>query len=141
MSTMSMHQAAARVEQQFGAPIVTQLPGTGAQNFSTIPSNGDVNPYGVAFVPTGFKGGGMLAPGDLLVSNFNNGTSNFQGTGVTISLFTPGSTTPTTFFQGSGLGLTTGLDVLKSGFVVVGNMPSTDGSAFTAGTGSVIDRE
>jgi hypothetical protein len=137
MSTAPMHPMAARVEKQFGAPIVTQLPGTGAQDLSTIPSNGDVNPYGVAFVPTGFKGGGMLAPGDLLVSNFNNST-NLQGTGVTISLFTPGSTTPTTFYQGTGLGLTTGLDVLKSGFVVVGNLPSTDGSAFTARTGSVI---
>jgi hypothetical protein len=120
------------------APIVTQLPGTGAQNFSTIPTNGDVNPYGVAFVPTGFKGGGMLAPGDLLVSNFNNGTTNFQGTGVTISLFTPGSTTPQTFFQGTGVGLTTALDVLKSGFVIVGNLPSTDGSANTAKFGSIL---
>src|SRR6516162_5819433 len=39
---------------------------------STIPSNGDVNPYGVAFVPQDFPAGGALNPGDLLVSNFNN---------------------------------------------------------------------
>ena len=140
LSTLSAARPAASTPL---APIVTQLPGTGAQNFSTIPSNGDTNPYGVAFVPTGFKGGGLLAPGDMLVSNFNNATLNAQGTtpqgtGVTIDLVTPGSTTPTTFFQGSGLGLTTGLAVLKSGFVVVGNLPSTDGTAFTAATGSIL---
>ena len=39
---------------------------------STVPSNGDVNPYGVAFVPADFPAGGLLNPGDLLVSNFNN---------------------------------------------------------------------
>jgi hypothetical protein len=137
LSSLPMTVATAHVEKSQSAPIVTQLPGTGAQNFSTVPSNGDVNPYGVAFVPTGFKGGGMLAPGDLLVSNFNN-SANLQGTGVTISLFTPGSTTPQTFFQGTGLGLSTGLDVLKSGFVVVGNLPSTDGTAFTGRTGSIL---
>jgi hypothetical protein len=53
------------------------------QPVSTIPSNGDVNPYGVAFVPEGFPTGGTLNPGDLLVSNFNNST-NTQGTGTTI---------------------------------------------------------
>jgi hypothetical protein len=137
LSSLQMTPRAGHVEKATLAPIVTQLPGMGALNVSTIPSNGDVNPYGVAFVPTGFKGGGSLAPGDLLVSNFNS-SANLQGTGVTISLFTPGSTTPKTFFQGSGLGLTTGLDVLKSGFVVVGNLPSTDGTAFTAATGSVL---
>ncbi len=30
---------------------------------STIPTNGDVNPYGVAFVPNGFPAGGLLNPG------------------------------------------------------------------------------
>ena len=138
LSMLPTTAAAAHVAESQLAPIVTQLPGNGPQNFSTIPSNGDVNPYGVAFVPTGFKGGGSLAPGDMLVSNFNNGTSNFQGTGVTISLFAPGSTTPQTFFQGNGLGLTTGLAVLKSGFVVVGNLPSTDGTSDTGATGSIL---
>ena len=137
LSMLPMTATGAPVPKAQAAPIVTQLPGTGAQNFSTVPSNGDVNPYGVAFVPTGFKGGGMLAPGDLLVSNFNS-SANLQGTGVTISLFAPGSTTPQTFFQGKGLGLTTGLDVLKSGFVVVGNLPSTDGTAFTSAPGSIL---
>ena len=51
---------------------------------STVPPNGDLNPYGVAFVPQDFqRGNGPLQPGDILVSNFNN-SSNLQGTGTTI---------------------------------------------------------
>ena len=42
---------------------------------STVPANGDQNPYGVAFVPPGFPAGGPLNPGDILVSNFNNAGS------------------------------------------------------------------
>ena len=53
------------------------------QTVSTIPSNGDVNPHGVAFVPENFPAGGKLNPGDLLVSNFND-NANIQGTGTTI---------------------------------------------------------
>jgi len=35
---------------------------------STVPPNGDLNPYGVAFVPEGFqRGNGPLQPGDILV--------------------------------------------------------------------------
>src|SRR5579863_9182613 len=55
---------------------------------STIPPNGDLNPYGVAFVPRGFVAGGSLLPGDVLVSNFNS-SSNTQGTGTTIVKVTP----------------------------------------------------
>src|SRR5215475_2457722 len=50
---------------------------------STVPGNGDVNPYGVAFVPHSFGTKGLLHTGDILVSNFNN-SSNLQGTGTTI---------------------------------------------------------
>src|SRR5690242_17137469 len=36
------------------------------QIISTVPSNGDLNPYGVAFVPKNFSsGGGPLRPGDI----------------------------------------------------------------------------
>ena len=45
---------------------------------STVPGNGDVNPYGVAVVPTTI---GALHQGDVLVSNFNN-QANLQGTGT-----------------------------------------------------------
>ena len=56
----------------------------------TIPANGDLNPYGVVFVPKDFPSGGKIAPGDVLVSNFNN-LNNLQGTGVTIIKLTPSS--------------------------------------------------
>jgi hypothetical protein len=108
---------------------------------STIPTNGDVNPYGVAFVPQNFPAGGLLKPGDLLVSNFNN-KLNLQGTGTTIVKVTPNGQT-SLFFQGAGpLGLSTGLAVLKKGFVLVANCPTTGGAAPMAEQGSllVIDR-
>lgn len=111
---------------------------------STIPANGDLNPYGVAIVPSGFPSNAAIVAGDVLVSNFNN-ASNLQGTGTTIIKFTPdGPLAPavpagqvgnaTTFFQGKpfaglpGLGLTLALGVLKRGFVLVGAVPTTDGS-------------
>jgi hypothetical protein len=104
---------------------------------STIPANGDENPYGVAFVPKGFPSGGPLSAGDILVSNFN-ASSNLQGTGTTIDQITP-SGALSVFFQGaSGLGLTTALGVMRSGFVVVGNMPTSDGSSATVQPGSLI---
>lgn len=109
---------------------------------STVPDSGDQNPYGVAFVPPGFPGGGTLSAGDILVSNFNN-EANLQGTGTSIVDVPAGGGTPTVFFQGTApLGLTTALVVLKEGFVVVGNLPASDGSCATAQAGSllVIDR-
>jgi hypothetical protein len=103
---------------------------------STVPPNGDLNPYGVAFVPSDFQSGGPLKPGDILVSNFN-ASSNLQGTGTTI-VDVRGSAV-TTFFQGTPpLGLTTALAVLKSGYVVVGNFPSPDGSCNDASAGSLL---
>ena len=54
------------------APIVPNLPNGAFQTVTTVPANGDLNPYGVAFVPPGFPSGGTLSPGDILVSNFNN---------------------------------------------------------------------
>jgi hypothetical protein len=101
---------------------------------STIPGNGDLNPYGVAFVPQGFPEGAAIAAGDILVSNFNNSTppTGTQGTGTTIIKLTPnGAVAPpgqaTTFFQGTSLGLTTALGVLRRGFVIVGNVPTVGG--------------
>ncbi len=119
----------------------------------TIPSNGDLNPYGVAFVLTDFPAGGKIAPGDVLVANFNN-SNNLQGTGVTIIKFTPSAGvvaplispgqngTATTFFTSKVTGLSTALGVLRKGFVIVGNLPSTDGTFKTHGQGSlqIIDR-
>jgi len=110
---------------------------------STVPSNGDLNPYGVAFVPQGFPNGGALQPGDILVSNFNN-SENLQGTGTTI-MRVAASGAVSTFFAGpphpggtSGLGLSTALAVLRNGFVIVGNVPSTDGTFATVTPGSLL---
>jgi len=104
---------------------------------STVPTNGDVNPYGVAFVPHGFPAGGLLNPGDLLVSNFNN-NQNLQGTGTTIVKVAPNGQT-SLFFQGTApLGLSTGLAVLKNGFVLVANCPTTGGATPMAQPGSLL---
>jgi hypothetical protein len=105
---------------------------------STVPANGDVNPYGVAFVPKNFEtGSGPLKHGDILVSNFNN-SANLQGTGTTI-VRVPAGGSPALFFQGkAGLGLSTALGTLQYGFVVVGNAPTTDGSSATAKPGSLL---
>jgi hypothetical protein len=115
-------------------------------NSSTIPANGDLNPYGVAFVPSGFPGGGTIHAGDVLASNFNS-SANIQGTGTTIVQFTPtGAIAPPgtaiTFFTSTQPGLSTALGVLRGGFVVVGNVPTTDGTVATIGQGAlqVIDR-
>jgi hypothetical protein len=115
-------------------------------NSSTMPANGDVNPYGVAFVPNHFPDGGVIHGGDVLVSNFNNG-DNLQGTGTSIVQLNPrGALAPpgiaVTFFASSLGGLSTALGVLRNGFVIVGNVPTTDGTIATIGQGAlqVIDR-
>ncbi|WP_232438423.1 hypothetical protein [Burkholderia ubonensis] len=92
---------------------------------STVPTNGDLNPYGIAFVPPGVPAWSTLKPGDVVVSNFNN-SANLQGTGTTIVKLSPDNS-PTVFFQGQNLGLTTALAVLRNGFVLVGNVATTDG--------------
>jgi hypothetical protein len=109
---------------------------------STIPANGDLNPYGVAFVPPNFPKGGIIAPGDILVSNFNNSTppAGIQGTGTAIVKLTPNVVTPpmqaSTFFTSTPIGLTTALGGLERGFVVVGNLPNP----LSAGSLQFIDR-
>ncbi len=117
-------------------------------NSSTVPANGDENPYGVAFVPAGFPSGGSIEPGDVLVANFNN-SNNIQGTGTTIvrlrpqGALAPPGTADTFFTSRPELdGLSTALGVLRGGFVVVGNVPTTDGTFNTIRQGAlqVIDR-
>jgi hypothetical protein len=119
------------------ASLLGNLASAPEQTVSTIPPNGDLNPYGVAFVPQGFQGTG-LTPGDLLVSNFNNST-NTQGTGTTIVDITPQGHS-SVFFPGSpGLGLTTALGVLKSGFVIVGNVPTDTNGVPQQGSLLILD--
>ncbi len=120
-------------------PIVPNLPATPTVSYTTVPSNGDLNPYGLAVVPAGFPGGGVLHAGDFLVANFND-KANTQGTGTTIVYVTPGQTPPLTapvFFASQATGLSEALGVLRSGFVIVGNVPTTDGTFKTIGAGSI----
>jgi hypothetical protein len=110
---------------------------------STVPVIGDVNPYGMAVVP---HSGGDLTVGDVLISNFN-AASNLQGTGTTIVEVSPrGSRRLFARVDAAslprrcpgGVGLTTALSVLPHGFVVVGSLPTTDGTAATARAGCLI---
>jgi hypothetical protein len=92
---------------------------------STVPQNGDVNPYGVFIVQ---QSTGRLHAGNVLVRNFND-VNNLQGTGSTIVQVTPnGQTTLFATIDASklpgscpgGVGLTAALEVLPGGWVVVG---------------------
>ncbi len=108
---------------------------------STVPQNGDVNPYGIAVVP---RSGGDLVAGDILVSNFND-SANAQGTGTTIVEIAPNGTQHL-FAQidahhlacPGGVGLTTALAVLRRGWVIVGSLPTADGTSATAQAGCLI---
>jgi len=116
---------------------------TVTQVASTIPTNGDVNPYGIANVPFST---GDLVRGDTLVSNFN-ASSNLQGTGTTIMEISPagGVSQFAQLDAGSlpgacpgGVGLTTALAVLNDGYVVVGSLPVTDAGTGTPEAGCLI---
>jgi len=73
----------------------------------------------------------------LLVSNFNN-SGGVQGLGTTIIAITPDGQ-ESVFSQGqTGLGQTTALAVLKSGFVIVGNVPTNVGGVAQQGSLSII---
>jgi hypothetical protein len=110
---------------------------------STIPSNGDVNPYGIFEVPETV---GNLVKGNLLISNFND-KSNLQGTGTTLVQISPGGSF-TQFAQihastlpgpcPGGIGLTTALVVLRGGWVIVGSLPTSDGKSATAQAGCLL---
>jgi hypothetical protein len=129
---------------KFKGPIVTRLPVSPNASISTVPANGDLNPYATAVVPSGFPKKGLLKPGDTLVTNFNS-SSNLQGTGSTIVNITP-SGEQSVFYQGpTGIGLGSALGVLKRGFVVVGAIPGTfdsNGNLLSVGNGSlmILDR-
>ncbi len=110
---------------------------------STVPANGDVNPYGIVVVP---RTVGNLVRGDVLISNFNS-SANEQGTGTTLVEVAPNGAV-TLFAQidaaslpgecPGGVGLTTALSVLRSGWVIVGSLPTSDGTSATAQAGCLI---
>jgi hypothetical protein len=109
---------------------------------STVPSNGDVNPYGIVVVP---HSDGALVRGDTLISNFNDST-NTQGTGTTLVEVSP-SGTLTTFATltdpisqtcPGGVGLTTALAILSNNYVVVGSLPVDETGGSINGPGCLI---
>jgi hypothetical protein len=114
---------------------------------STVPANGDVNPYGIAFVPTSV---GKLRAGEMLISNFNakeGAKHSGQGTGTTIvQVSTAGEVSPFARIDANalpgpcpgGVGLTTALNVLPGGYVVVGSLPTRNGKTETASYGCLI---
>jgi DNA-binding beta-propeller fold protein YncE len=124
----------------FKGPIIPNLNPNPDSSFSTVPANGDLNPYGVGVVPNGFPAGGSIHPGDTLVSNFN-AASNVQGTGTTIVSISP-SGSQSVFFQNSNEpGLDTTLGILKRGFVLVANTPAalnSDGNLVPTSIGSLL---
>ncbi|MFC5521766.1 hypothetical protein [Polaromonas jejuensis] len=109
---------------------------------TTVPDNGDQNPYAIAVAPVS---AGKFQQGDVLVDNFNN-AANLQGLGTTIVLYSPASKKLSLFAQlprdlpkcPGGVGLSTAMTVLKSGWVIVGSTPSNDGTTDTKGAGCLI---
>jgi len=92
------------------------------------------------------RSAGALHAGSYLVSNFN-AKSNNQGTGTTIVELTPAgklsvfAAISASSLPGScpgGVGLTTALGVLPTGYVVVGSLPTTNGQSATARYGCLI---
>jgi hypothetical protein len=109
---------------------------------STVPENGDLNPYAVVVAPVSAD---KVQKDDVLVTNFNN-VSNLQGTGGTIIDYSPVTRKMTVFASlpqrlpqcPGGVGLGTAMTMLTSGWVIVGSTPSTDGSTKTKGDGCLL---
>jgi DNA-binding beta-propeller fold protein YncE len=109
---------------------------------STVPDNGDLNPYAVVVAPVS---AGAIHQNDVLIDNFNN-ISNLQGTGTTIVDYNPTAKKTALFARlprqltgcPGGIGLTTAMAMLHSGWVIVGSAPSTDGTTKTKGDGCLI---
>jgi hypothetical protein len=109
---------------------------------STVTDNGDLNPYAIVVAPISV---GKIQRDDVLVDNFNN-VSNLQGTGSTIVDYSP-VTKKTTLLARlpqhlpqcpGGIGMTTAMTMLKSGWIIVGSTPSTDGTTRTRGDGCLL---
>lgn len=109
---------------------------------STVPNNGDVNPYAITVAPIS---AGKVQKDDVLVDNFND-DKNLQGLGTTIVDYNPASRQTTLFATiprdlaqcPGGVGLTTAMTMLRSGWVIVGSLPSKDGTTATKGQGCLI---
>jgi hypothetical protein len=108
---------------------------------STTPPDGDVNPYAIWPVT---RTVGSVRAGDILVDNFNNPSTD-QGTGTTIVDVRPGAHVHV-FAQlpakvagcPGGVGLTTAMVQLRTGWVIVGSLPSANGRIGTAAAGCLL---
>jgi hypothetical protein len=109
---------------------------------STVPANGDQNPYAIVIAPVS---AGKIQKDEVLVDNFND-RNNLQGLGTTIVKYNMASKQLTLFAAiprnlpecPGGVGLTTAMTMLKSGWVIVGSLPSQDGTTRTKGQGCLI---
>lgn len=109
---------------------------------ATTPDNGDQNPYAIVVAPVS---SGKIQKGDVLVDNFNNG-ANLQGTGTTIVDYNPSTQKMSVIAKlpsnqrgcPGGVGLSTAMTMLKSGWIIVGSAPSKDGTTATKGDGCLI---
>jgi hypothetical protein len=109
---------------------------------STVPDSGDQNPYAIVVAPVS---AGTIRKDDVLITNFND-HNNLQGLGSTIMRYSPATKTLATFASiprhlpqcPGGIGLTTAMTMLKSGWVIVGSLPSQDGTTATKGPGCLL---
>jgi hypothetical protein len=109
---------------------------------STVPANGDQNPYAIVVAPVS---AGIIKKGDVLVDNFND-KNNLQGLGTTIVDIDPATKKMHVFASvprhlpqcPGGVGLTTAMTMLKSGWVIAGSLPSNDGTTKTKGAGCLL---
>src|ERR1700690_3296333 len=104
---------------------------------SSVPENGDQNPYAIVVAPVS---AGTIQKDDVLVDNFNDST-NLQGLGTTIVDYNP-TTKKLSVFAAlprklagcpGGVGLSTAMTMLKTGWVIVGSTPSNDGMTGSKG--------
>jgi len=145
-STSAAASSATATPSASSSPFLANL-GSVSKVASTVPANGDVNPYGIVFVSSSV---GKLQAGQMLISNFNakeGAKESGQGTGTTIvQVSTAGKVSPFATIDAKtlpvpcpgGVGLTTALNILPGGYVVVGSLPTTDGKSATAKYGCLI---
>jgi len=144
--TSTAANAATTTSSTSSTPFLANLT-TVSKVATTVPANGDVNPYGIVFVATSE---GKLQAGQMLISNFNareSAPENGQGTGTTIvQVSTAGKVSTFATIDSKalpgrcpgGVGLTTALETLPGGYVVVGSLPTTNGKSATAKYGCLI---
>ena len=108
----------------------------------TVPPNGDQNPYALVVAPVSV---GKIRKNDVLITNFNN-SGNLQGLGSTIVDYDPATRQMSLFASiprhlpgcPGGIGLTTAMTMLQSGWIIVGSLPSQDGTTTTKGDGCLM---